>query len=51
MVTHDTRTHDDPADPYRQNLELITDAIATTARDFDLEVTPATLADIRAQAV
>ncbi|MDI9586529.1 MAG: polysaccharide deacetylase family protein [Acidobacteriota bacterium] len=48
VMTHDTRYYDDPADPYRRNLELIADAIESGAREFDLEIVPATLAQVRA---
>jgi peptidoglycan/xylan/chitin deacetylase (PgdA/CDA1 family) len=50
VMTHNTRCYDDPNDPYRRNLELIADAIAATAQDFGLELTPATLAQVRAAA-
>lgn len=51
VMTHDTRYYDDPADPYRRNLELTADAIAATAEEFALELTPATLAEVRAQLI
>jgi hypothetical protein len=51
VMTHDTRCYDDPADPYRRNLELIADALEAAAAEFDLELRPATLADVRAQLV
>lgn len=51
VMTHDTRCYDDPQDPYRRNLELIADAIEATVAEFDLELRPATLADVRAQLV
>jgi peptidoglycan/xylan/chitin deacetylase (PgdA/CDA1 family) len=47
VMTHDTRYYDDPADPYRRNLELIADALAAAAEEFDLALTPATLAEVR----
>ena len=47
VMTHDTRCYDDPADPYRQNLELVADAIEATAHEFGLELAPATLAEVR----
>lgn len=46
VMTHDTRRYDDPADPYRHNLELIAEAIEAAAGEHSLELTPATLADV-----
>lgn len=51
VMTHDTRAYDDPQDPYRRNLELIADAIEAAAEEFGLQMTPATLADARRDAV
>ena len=48
VMTHDTRRYDDPHDPFRQNLERIADAIEATAQEFNLELVPATLAEVRA---
>ncbi len=47
VMTHDTRRYDDPADRFRQNLELIADAIEATASELGLELVPATLAEVR----
>jgi hypothetical protein len=47
VMTHDTRCYDDPADPYRRNLELIADAIEATAAELGLVLAPATLAEVR----
>ena len=48
VMTHNTRCYDDPADPYRENLELIADAIEAAAKEFGLELAPATLAQVHA---
>ena len=48
VMTHDTRRYDDPADPYRRNLELIADAIEAAAEQLAREAIPASLADVRA---
>lgn len=50
VMTHNTRCYDDPTDPYRRNLELIAEAIMATAEECGLELTPATLAEVRAAA-
>ena len=47
VMTHDTRCYDDPADPYRQNLERIADAIEGVAAEFGLRPVAATLAAVR----
>lgn len=50
VMTHNTRCYDDPNDPYRRNLELIAEALEATAEECGLELTPATLAEVRAAA-
>ncbi|HJN15723.1 MAG TPA: hypothetical protein QGH10_09545 [Armatimonadota bacterium] len=46
VMTHNTREYGDPAEPARQALEAVADAIEAAASEAGLEVRPATLAEI-----
>jgi peptidoglycan/xylan/chitin deacetylase (PgdA/CDA1 family) len=48
IMTHNTREYGSPDESARQALERLVLAIAETAAEFDLQVQPATLSEIRA---